>query len=360
MKFLFPNKIINIICCSFLCVGCYKRTSEFSHPLTGKPHSVNQPKYIEVYGHRGARSYSPENTIPGTSTALKVGINWLDMDIAYTKDKQIIVYHDLYLNPNFVQNEQGKYVTEKTPIYQLTYSDLKKYDVGKMKPDSEYSKYFPNQVPVKNTHIPLLKEVIDYTNKQSNKTVNFQIEIKTDPNHPDWAPSPEQYAKDLYKILKESNIVEKVEVHAFDWKYLYALQKLDKNIKTGYLVGHTEIKKMRNSDPKIAGLWTGGKLLKDYNHSLPQMIKSLGGCCYDPEDVALTQTDLEEAHKLGLKVVVWTWPEHIGTAFDINVVKKMIDWNVDGIITDDPGQLNSMLAARNYPIPQNFSAGYKK
>jgi glycerophosphoryl diester phosphodiesterase len=32
----------------------------------------------------------------------------------------------------------------------------------------------------------------------------------------------------------------------------------------------------------------------------------------------------------------------------------MIDWGVDGIITDDPGRLISMLAARGLPLPERY------
>jgi glycerophosphoryl diester phosphodiesterase len=70
--------------------------------------------------------------------------------------------------------------------------------------------------------------------------------------------------------------------------------------------------------------------------------------------VELTKETLAEAHKLGLKVVVWTWPEHSGTTFDVALVSKLIDWGVDGIITDDPGMLNSMLAARGYQLPAKY------
>ena len=92
-------------------------------------------------------------------------------------------------------------------------------------------------------------------------------------------------------------------------------------------------------------------LIKDHGNSIPQMVKDLGGTCWEPEDTQLTKETLDEAHRLGLKVVVWTWPEHSGTTFDVALVSKLIDWGVDGIITDDPGMLISMLAARGYPLP---------
>lgn len=330
-------------------LGCKNRNNIAT---VGVPHQ-DSVKFVEVYGHRGARSYSPENTIPGYRTALKIGVHWVDADIVMSKNGEILVYHDLILNPNITRDKKGDFVTTKTPIYALTYEQLLEYDVGMLNPASSYATFFPSQVPIQGTHIPLLEEMISYVNDKSNRSVNFQLEIKSDPTHPEWSPSPEQFAENLYRILKKFEILDRVEIQAFDWRYLYALQNLDKTIKTAYLVDYSNIETIKSSDQKLAGLWTGGKFLKDYNNSFPQMIKALGGSCFEPEDVALTKSSLDEAHKLGLKVVVWTWPENTHTTFDENLIKKLIEWGIDGIITDDPGRLNSMLAARNYPVPKN-------
>jgi glycerophosphoryl diester phosphodiesterase len=84
------------------------------------------------------------------------------------------------------------------------------------------------------------------------------------------------------------------------------------------------------------------------------MVKALGGFAWEPEDAELTEASLAEAHRLGLKVVVWSWPEKLGTAFDSRMVEKMINWGVDGIITDDPGRLISMLAIRGKRVPVRY------
>ncbi len=180
--------------------------------------------------------------------------------------------------------------------------------------------------------------------------VGFQIEFKTDPTHHDWTYTPKEFAAALYEVLQEEGITRDCEIQSFDWRCLYELQKLDPDVATAYLTEWdnepgTEYS-FFSDDPAIAGLWTGGELVKDHGDSIPQMVKALGGRCWEPEDVELTKATLDEAHRLGLKVVVWTWPEHSGTAFDPETVKRMIDWGVDGIITDDPGRLISMLAAR--------------
>jgi glycerophosphoryl diester phosphodiesterase len=342
--------------------------------IPGEMHHLNAPKYIEVYAHRGARSYSPENTFPAYKTGLKIGTNWVDMDIGITKDNVIIVAHDLWINPaiisqdgKFLANSQHEFIEKlkNAPggfdinikpylIHNLTLQELNKYDSGTINPNSSYAKYFPAQFAVKNTKMPPLQEVVNFVNKVTRNKINFQIEIKNDAEHPQWTASAKEYANQLYAFLSKNNLINRVEIQSFDWQPLYELRKLDKNIKLAFLFTQDDMQRMRNPDPKIAGSWSGGKLLKDFNNSLPKMVHDLGGNCYEPEDVALTEQDTLEAHKLGLKVVVWTWPEHSGKVFDPLVVQKLISFGVDGIITDDPAQLNAMLIARGLPVPTQY------
>lgn len=331
-------------------------------------------KYIEIYGHRGARSAAPENSLPGYLAALKMGVDWVDMDVCITQDKIVVVTHDIWLNPDVLsengkfwanskeefiksipENSFNKYI-EPYLVKNLTFANLQKYEAGILNPNSSYGKYFPNQQRVPGTRIPSLQSVIDLVNKITDNQVNFNIEIKNDPVHLDWTVSPQEFASILYKLLKQNNLIDRVEIQSFDWQPLYELQKLDSRIKTAYLVAQGDITHMQDVDPAKAGLWSGGKLLKDYNNSLPQMIKALGGSCYEPEDVALTKSDLDEAHDLGLKVAVWTWPERSGSAFNAKLIDKLISWGIDGILTDDPEQLASLLAARGYPVPKKYDA----
>ena len=335
---------------SMLNLECKKNTEDPAQPDTqGK---------VEVYAHRGARSYAPENTIPGYFTGLAIGTHWVDMDIVMSKDGEVIVSHDIRLNPDIVRGTDGKFITERKLVKSLSLEEIKQYDVGRMDTASAYSKFFPAQVGIDGITMPSLREVIRYVMNKTNNQVGFQIEFKTDPEHPDWTYTPAAFAAALYKILKEENIEHNCEIQSFDWRCLYELQKLNPQIKTAYLTEWDNEPGCPYSffdpDPAVAGLWTGGILVKDHNNSIPRMIKDLGGSCWEPEDVELTKATLDEAHQLGLKVVVWTWPEHSGTVFNTELVSTLISWGVDGIITDDPGMLISMLAARNYALPARY------
>lgn len=348
--------------------------NESSTPIVaGVPHAAGS-QYVENYAHRGARSFSPENTLPAYKTGLVVGTNWVDMDIGITKDGVILVDHDLWLNPDILRKDGKFWAPSKQSFYaqlesapgginkniqpylvkNITLAQLEQYDAGMLNPQSAYAKYFPDQFAVNGTKMPTLQEVVDYVNQATNKQVGFQIEIKNDPSHPKWTVSAHEFAKRVNDFLVKNDLVARAEIQSFDWQPLYDLHKLNPQVKLAFLVGGDDIERMHGSDEKQAGLWSGGKLLKNYNNSLPQMVKALGGSCYEPQDTALTKADLDEAHRLGLKVVVWTWPENSGGAFDPVLVDKLINWGVDGIITDDPARLNSMLAARGMPVPQGF------
>jgi len=346
--------------------------AKFSTDLiqAGKPQLATN-KVVEVYGHRGARAFAPENSLLAYATALKIGVDWVDMDVGISQDGQVVVYHDMWLNPDFT-SLNGKFFAASNKEFlqqmggnrqelirsyllkNLTFKQLQDYDIGLLNPQSSYKDYFPNQLAVKNTRIPSLQQVIDYVDRSTHKQVMYQIEIKNDATPNSYTVTAKEFARKVYNILQHNNLVARAEIQAFDWNVLYELQKLNKNIKTAYLIGYDEIDATDESKFKQHGLLSGGKLLKDYHNSLPYMVKSLGGSCYEPEDVMLTKADLDEAHRLGLKVVVWTWPEHSGGIFNDKLIDKLIAWGVDGIITDDPARLNAMLAARGYKTARNY------
>ena len=310
-------------------------------PVNGRP---------QIYAHRAGRGLVPEQTIPAYYAALRLGADYVDMDIGMTKDGVLVITHDLTLNPNLTRDKNGEWIKEQIPINELTLKELQEYDVGRLKPGTKYASYFPHQRPVDSTVIPTLKEVVRFVKKIAGDKVGFQIEIKNDPAKPEITASPKEFAAALYKLMKDEGIIDRTEVQAFDWNCLIQLNKLDKNVKTAYLSDHTTMA----TDDTGKGTWTAGLLPKDYEYSLPKMVKHCGGYCWEPYEMDLTKDKLDEAHKLGLKVVAWGWPEQEDTEFNYEQVEKMIEWGVDGIITDRPDILRGILAAWGYNLPDGF------
>lgn len=295
---------------------------------------------FDLYGHRGARGLAPENTLPAYEAALKSGVNYVDMDVMMTKDHVVVVQHDLTLNPNITRDEKKCWIKNNNIIVKnLSLHQLQQYDVGRIKPGAHYAKLFSHQRSVDNTPIPTLQQVIEYVKKTSGNKVGFQIEIKTDPTYPEQSGSPEELAKAVADVVAKEHVEDRTQVQAFDWRCLLALQKINPKIATAYLTEEDFEVPMQNTNPKIAGLWTAGQLLKNYHNSIPTMIKKMGGKYWDPQDTEVTSERLREAHQLGLKVIVWFSVEQSGKEYDPAVIKKLVDMGVDGIITDRPDKV---------------------
>src|ERR1700740_197379 len=113
---------------------------------------------FDLEAHRGGRALRPENTLPSFANALSMGVDTLELDIGVTSDQAIVVSHERGLNPDLARTADGVYVASPgIPFVQLRLEEVRKYDVGQIRPDSAYAAQFPDQRPVSGTRIPTLK-----------------------------------------------------------------------------------------------------------------------------------------------------------------------------------------------------------
>ncbi len=286
---------------------------------------------MDIYAHRAGRGLGPENTLEACALSLQLAVDFIDFDIGMTRDGQLVVTHDLALNPDITRTPDGKFITEELPICAMNYSELSTYNVGKINPSSPYASYFPMQRSFPFARIPLLKEAIEFVQKQARSPIEFQIEIKTNPTQPHLSATPGKLARALIILLKEMGVTQKTEVQAFDYRCLLELKQLDPSIKTAYLTHPTDL---------------AGHDLQKFGGSYPRLIHALGGSCWAPFQMELTQESLLEAQALGLKVVAWGYPEKEGTDFNADQIKKLISWGIDGIITDRLDALSHLLQSQ--------------
>lgn len=316
----------------------------------------------QVYAHRGARGLLPENTIPAYKLALSLGAHFLDADIVMTRDREVVVGHDLILSPAICKGPDGKFVEPgRYVVGDMTLAELQKFDVGSLNPDTAYAHVFPDQQPVPGSKMPTLREVIRYARSVAGDGIGFVVEIKNDPARPELSSSPQELAEGVAKVLADEGVAERTEVQSFDWRCLEALQKINPAIPTQYLTEVASYSQMTNPDPKIAGAWTGGHLLKDHGNSIPRMIHHLGGRVWGAQDTEVTPEQIREAHELGLKVVVWSWPDDPNqpTPADgrTDGIERSLDMGVDGLIHDRPDVVLDVFRRRGLKLPAKHETG---
>ncbi len=92
------------------------------------------------------------------------------------------VSHERGLNPDLAR-AAGVYVAPPgIPFVQLRLEEVKKYDVGQIRPGSAYAAQFPEQRAVPGTPIPTLKEVFDLVRRSGNSHVRLNTRSPRIPN----------------------------------------------------------------------------------------------------------------------------------------------------------------------------------
>jgi len=300
-------------------------------------------KNLDIEAHRGGRALFPENTLPSFANALTMGVSTLELDINVTRDGALVVSHERWLNPDLARNSDGVYVVPPgIPFIQLPLEDVKKYDVGQIRPGSAYAAQFPDQHAIPGTKIPTLSEVFGLVRKSGNEDVRLNIETKIDPRHPEQSPDPGRFVTLLLDLLAKETFSDRVTIQSFDWRTLQLVQKWAPAIPTVYLT----LQKGSGATVTLekTSEWTAGFDPADHGHSLPQTIHAAGGAIWSPYFGDVDAELVAESHRLGLKVVVWTVnkPEDIA---------RMIDLGVDGVISDRPDLLRQVAGEKGVMLP---------
>jgi glycerophosphoryl diester phosphodiesterase len=299
---------------------------------------------FDLQGHRGARGLAPENTLPAFARALSIGVTTLEMDAGLTEDGVVVVAHDRRLNPDIARGSDGRWLTGRTPaIRELTYRELQRYDVGRIRPGSDYSRRWPEQRRQDKVRVPSLEEVFELVRHARNDEVRFNIETKLSPEAPEDTAPADVFARALIKVVRESGMASRTAIQSFDWRTLAIVQKEAPDIATSYLTSQQQsldnIHAGREASP-----WTAGIRYRDHG-SVPKMVKAAGGGIWSPNHLDVTESLVKEAKSLGLVVLPWTINERADMG-------RFIDWGVDGLITDYPDRLREVLAAKNLPLPR--------
>jgi glycerophosphoryl diester phosphodiesterase len=131
-------------------------------------------------------------------------------------------------------------------------------------------------------------------------------------------------------------------IQSFDWRTLLLVQQQASKIPTVYLT------LQRGAAPTVApdtaSNWTAGFNPADHGGSLPRTIKAAGGAVWSPYFGDVTAALIEEAHALGLRVVVWT----VNKQEDMT---RMIEIGADGIISDRPDLLRQVAGEKGIALP---------
>lgn len=321
-----------------------------------------------VIAHRGASGYLPEHTLPAKAMAFTMGADYLEQDVVMTKDDQLIVLHDHFL-------DRVTDVTQKFPdrhrqdgrYYALdfTLAEIKtlKFTEEFVVKDGVQHQKFPNRFPMwkSDFHIHTLQEEIEMIqgmNHSTGKNVGIYVETKAP-----WLHKTEgkDISKAVLEVLKSYGYTkknDKVYFQSFDAPDLQRVKKellpaMKMDIKLIQLITNTDDQKViETMEIHPDGTLTpysydwmlkpgGAAKLAKYADGIgpwyPMIVKSTS----TPGHIELT-TLAKEAKQQGLQIHPYTFRSDPGQIpsyaknFDDMLKIFYIDAGVDGLFTDFP------------------------
>ncbi len=300
---------------------------------------------MDLQAHRGGRGLMPENTMPAFENALRLGVTTLELDTGITADGVVVIGHDPLLNPDITRGPDGKWLDKKGPaIYSLTYAELQQYDIGRLNPDSAYAKRYPEQHAVDGTRYAKLSDLFALVKRSGNQHVRFNIETKISPFERAQTPSPDAFVDALLDVIRNNGMADRVSLQSFDWRTLKIVQRKAPSIPTVYLSAQQAFFDNINAGRVEGSAWTAGLNAQHHDGSVARMVKTAGGAIWSPYFGDIDAAKVRDAQAMGLRVVVWTVNE-------MKDIERMLDFRVDGIISDYPDRVRGALVSRGMRAP---------
>jgi glycerophosphoryl diester phosphodiesterase len=225
------------------------------------------------FGHRGARGHEPENTLRSVRKALELGANGIEVD-AHLVEGRLIVIHDDTLD---------RTTSGVGPVVEKPFAYLRSLDAGR------------------GERIPTLAEVFDTVNRRA--VIN--VELKGPGTAAPVVRLIEQY------VRASGWRYENFLVSSFDFMQIQAARRLRPEIRTGALI--------EKVPPGLA-----------------EFAERLGAWSLHPGRRCVTPELVDDAHRRGLKVFVFTVNQPAEIA-------SMAALRVDGVFTDYPDRVVTFL-----------------
>jgi glycerophosphoryl diester phosphodiesterase len=262
------------------------------HPFVAKPSPL-------VIAHRGGRGHWPENTLYAFRRAAELGVDVLEMDVRGTGDGRLVVFHDA---------EVDRLTDGHGPVRELDLAEIRALDAGYFWSGDAGASY---PFRGKGIGIPTLQEVFEAL-----PNVRMNLEIK------EFVPS---LTNSLCALIRERGMLEKVLVASFE---------------------HAAMEGFRVRCPQVATASTAREVRNFYLLqliSLPALFRPRAEAFQVPARLGrvdlVTPAFLREARRLNVRVHVWT-------ANRVEEIERLLSLGVDGIMTDYPEQLMTLLGRR--------------
>lgn len=240
------------------------------------------------FAHRGFTANAPENTLGAIRAAIELGVDGIEFDVRTCKSGEVLVFHDAGLE---------RMTDGKGMVKNLTLTEVRQFKIK-------------TRVGETAEVIPTLEEVLELVDGK----IGLNVEIKADA-----LPRGHKIEEKVIGLLKKYNVEKQTVISSFHPLSVRKLRKVDESILRGFLFEKKSI---------------FGKLPFFFTRILGANAMHMGR--------SMASTDfINKALGNSYSCVVWTVnsPE---------LMKRLISYGVDVIITDKPDVLKNIKMGESY------------
>ena len=290
-----------------------------------------------VIAHRGASGYLPEHTLESYVMAYALGADFIETDLALTKDGVFVCIHDIYLEyttnvkevfPDRARKDRHWYVVD------FSLDEIKQLNVHERARANGIA-YFPSRFPLSFSkfEVPTFREMIELIqglNKSTGGNVGIYPEIKKPSWHAQQGLPMEEALLEILKQYGYEGRDAKIFVQCFETESLKKLRfELGTDLSLVLLIWET--------------IWNYGGNVIPFSVELTEDILDEIAAYADgigpyKDRIEVNPGIVYWAHERGLVVHTWTMradslPAQYRT-FDEELYQFYIIYKVDGLFTD--------------------------
>ena len=297
---------------------------------------------FDLQAHRGGRGEWTEESLAAFANSLKLGVSTLELDTHLTTDGKVIVWHDDTIQadkcrdtaPATPGDAQYPYVGDR--VAELSLAQIKTLDCG-----FTQLKGYPEQDVIEGNRIAELKDVFQLVRDADAKKVRFNIETKVEDGK-SGGEGMVALTKAVVTEIYTAGMAGRSTVQSFDWSSLNLTKKIAPQLP---LVALSSGDAWLEVGQPGASPNLGGIDIDTYGGSLAKAAAAQGYDVISPTFSSVTPGMIKEAHELGLPVIPWT----VNTTADMT---RLMDLGVDGIISDYPTRLRTVMEERGLKLPK--------
>jgi glycerophosphoryl diester phosphodiesterase len=238
--------------------------------------------------HRGASASLPDNTLLSFDRAISENADMIELDVRKTSDNKLVLFHDWTISS-----------------YSHSSSEI---NIPKLVSHTN-SEELHNHCQNTGFELAFLDEVLERFGNQ----VDINIELKAG-----------GYEKEIVDMVNKYDLANRVIFSSFFPWIIKKIKNYDKRLKAGWIIGQEQVILLnRLARPIVSMLFN--KMEADSAHLHYEII---------------TPAVISHFHLKHIPIFAWT--VNSGSVFDY-----LIEIGVDGIITDQPGVLRSILEKKS-------------